>query len=271
MTDTLIVALRKALAVRVDTITFADNVYQDEGFIAESISSGFAGWFRETDLARHVEFVLRHCEVKPRSKILDMGCGHGRHAYLMSCQGHDVVGADISEKLISYLKERYGDAVRFEKQSFTDIDYSSVFDFAVILGNSLSLIPRGEMRQALENLRNSLQKGGRLFLELDNRPHFVKYDAGRKRWSYGGGHWLTLSQHHYDRANKLEKTLDIGIDLNTMRVGIFPLTKSLYDHREILEWLTKVNLRVVKSFGDWDGASVSDDSPSLLIVAEREF
>jgi len=142
MTDTLIATLKKALSVRVEDITFSDNVYHDESFIAKSISNGFSGWYSDTDLAKHVDFVLKHCEVKPDSRILDAACGHGRHADLLSRKGHEVVGIDISQQLIWYLKKEYGNSIQFERRSFKDINYSATFDLAVVLGNSLSLIPR---------------------------------------------------------------------------------------------------------------------------------
>ena len=271
MTDTLIDTIKKALSCSVTEITFDDNFYHDESFIEKSIRNGFAGWFSEPDLVKHVDFVLKHCQAQPHSKILDAACGHGRHAHLLSQRGHDVVGADISERLISYLRETYGDKAQFERKPFHDIDCSSVFDLVIVLGNSLSLIPRAEIGRALRNLSESLRIGGKLFVELDNRDYFVKNEAGKRYWQYHGQRWITLSEHYYDDMDRLEKTVDVGVDLQTMEVDRLPTTKCLYDHNELSGLIATADLRELNSFCDWDESPIVDDSPSLLLIAERDF
>ncbi|MFC1820229.1 hypothetical protein ACFLZG_03975 [Thermodesulfobacteriota bacterium] len=83
--------------------------------------------------------------------------------------------------------------------------------------------------------------------------------------------WIILSEHYYDEKDKLEKTLDIGIDLQRKEIYQFRLTKCLYDHKELSGLLKQTSLKELGSFGDWDGSPVSENSPSLLIIARREF
>lgn len=64
----------------------------------------------------------------PGKKILDIGCGSGDHAEWFVKQGLDVIGIDISEKLLIYAKENGVDArymdmenMSFEKESFDGV------------------------------------------------------------------------------------------------------------------------------------------------------
>lgn len=64
----------------------------------------------------------------PGKKILDIGCGSGDHAQWFVKQGLDVIGIDISKKLLSYAKEKMVDArymdvenMSFEKESFDGV------------------------------------------------------------------------------------------------------------------------------------------------------
>jgi hypothetical protein len=70
-------------------------------------------------------------------------------------------------------------------------------------------------------VRTCLKQGAMLFVELDNRRAFITNEAGKRHWHYCAGHWLTLSQHHYDPKARVEKTLDIGIDLHEGTVRLF--------------------------------------------------
>ena len=246
-------------------------MYYSESFFAQSIEDDFAGWYNEDAVKRQIDFILQHCQVKPNSKVLDVACGHGRHAALLGKRGYQVLGTDISDRLIAYLTETYSDEkISFEKRTFMEIDYSGVFDLAIVLGNSLGLIPRDEFVIVMNKLRKSLKKGGCLFVELDNRIHFIKdVEAGKKFWNYHADRWLVLSEVYYDSENKLEKTVDISVDLEDMRVSQYPSTKSLYDHDELCDLLAGTNFIVRQSFGDWEGNEISEASPSLLIAAQN--
>ena len=40
-------------------------------------------------------------------KILDLGCGQGRHSVLLAEDGHDVIGVDFSKNNIEIAKSKY--------------------------------------------------------------------------------------------------------------------------------------------------------------------
>lgn len=268
----MINALRQALTVRVEDISFRDNIYNDEEFVASSIKDNFAGWYREEDLSKQIDFILQHCAVNPPAKVLDAACGHGRHCDLLSRKGFGVTGTDISEQLIAYLEQAYsGKRITFKKQSFKELDYRGTFDLVIVLGNSLSLIPREEITEALRNLSNALKSSGTLFMEFDNRKHFIRNEAGKCCWNYAGDRWLILSRHHYDSTRKLGKSMDISIDFQNKRVNCSPTIKCLYDQDELSDSLNRAGMTPIKWFGDWDGNGISDKSPSVIVVAKKKL
>lgn len=267
----MIDALRQALAVSVEGISFGDNIYGDEDFVARSIKDDFAGWYREEDLPKQIGFLLQHCAVAPPAEVLDAACGHGRHCDILSRQGYKVTGTDISAQLIAHLQAAYRGGITFERRSFAELDYRGAFDLAIVLGNSLSLIPREELPKALRRLNNCLKPDGSLFLELDNRDYVTKNELGQRVWSYNDDRWLTFSRHHYDADLRLQKTLDISIDVQSMNVTRFPLVKCLYNQDELSAALRRAGLTAVEWFGGWDGSAVSDESPSIIVVARRKL
>ncbi len=267
--DGLTAGIRSAMDRRIADLSFQDNSYNQESIFAESIADGFAGWYEDGHANKQIDFILRGCGVAPGSSVLDAACGHGRHAELLTERGHRVTGIDISETLIAWLRGKHGNRIRFEKRSFSQIDARDAFDLVIVLGNSLGLMPRAELGPVLERLHMALRKGGRLFTEMDNRPYFVRHEAGHRFWNFHLDRLLLLSQHYYDQDARLEKTIDTSIDLNSNAVSQFFTTKSLYDEEELFAFLRDAHLSVEHAFGDWEGQPAAEDSPTLLMVSRK--
>jgi len=261
--------LRKALEIDPGSFSFEDNAYTDETFFQESVQNNFAGWYQEGAPEVQVEFILQYCKVPHGGMVLDIACGHGRHADFFAQKGYDVVGVDISPSLVAHLNLTYGRTnLVFVQRGFIDIDYIELFDLVIILGNSLSLIPGRQVPGVLEKLCASLKRGGKLFLELDNRDYYVKHEAGRRNWNFHAGRWLQFSEHFYDPVEQLEKTVDNSLDLQSMIFKQFRLTKRLYDQQELRALITSSGLTVKRMMGSWEGGDVNCDNPSLLTVVE---
>ena len=48
-----------------------------------------------------VDFLVDRLELGPRTRVLDLGCGHGRHALELARRGVAVVGLDYSEPALA--------------------------------------------------------------------------------------------------------------------------------------------------------------------------
>lgn len=73
-----------------------------------------------------------------RGRVLDIGCGAGRHALYLQKQGCDVLGIDISPKAIEVCKRR--GLKRAEVKSITELNAGvGTFDTILMLGNNFGL------------------------------------------------------------------------------------------------------------------------------------
>lgn len=54
-----------------------------------------------------VSFIRRALGLKPGSRILDVGCGYGRHGAELARQGYHVVGVDLSEQMVRDARRRW--------------------------------------------------------------------------------------------------------------------------------------------------------------------
>ena len=263
--------MNAALQRDITALTFDDNSYLDEAFISKCVAEGFAGWYDQAFVEQQVDFVLRRCSIPRGARVLDAACGHGKHSEALARRGYRVLGTDVSSTLIAHLSQKGIAGADFQCMRFAQMSLPDEFGLAIVLGNSLGLIPRSEFQTAVCRLAASLTARGYLFTEMDNRPYFISHEAGRKTWSCHAGDRLVFSNHYYDPDARLEKTMDISIDLNDGSIQQFLLTKSLYDYEELLGCFRIANLEIESVFGDWNGKGYKEQSPSILVVSRRAF
>lgn len=137
--------------------------------------------FFETDCA-FLEEVLRGC-----SRVLDLGCGTGRHLVRLARKGFCVTGVDLSEHMLRRAEEklrREGVSARLiradicSRLPFPDRH----FDACICMFSTLGLVrTRRLRRKALLEWRRVLVPGGRLVLHVHNTWHSL-FDPEGRAW-----------------------------------------------------------------------------------------
>lgn len=127
------------------------------------------------------EPVVRFLVGRPTGKVLDVGCGAGRHVKLALEYGHDVTGCDISEHAIRRAEMIVGryPHVRFVKASMLDLPFKDrTFDTVIAYG-SLYYSTNEDQADAVDEIHRVLHPGGKAFIltrtVLDRRYGKGKY------------------------------------------------------------------------------------------------
>jgi len=120
-----------------------------------------------------IEFLLKELNLPVGSKILDVGCGVGRHSIELAKRGYKVVGIDISQRMIEKARKRAqeeGVEVVFIKVDATEYKCFEEFDAVICLcEGAFSLIgsnddPLEHDLMILKNIYDSLKPGGKVVL-----------------------------------------------------------------------------------------------------------
>lgn len=141
-----------------------------------------------------IDFVLEELKLATGRKILDMGCGAGRHSVELARRGYVVTGVDFSAGMLAVAAKAAREAsvtVEWIRADATEFKPAGLFDGAICLcEGAFSLLdleddPIEHDLAILRNLRAALETGGRLILTATNGlRHVRKYaqadvEAGR--------------------------------------------------------------------------------------------
>jgi len=132
----------------------------------------FVEW--EGRLAYDLPFLVGELERAEAHGLLDVACGTGWHAIALSQRGYEVVGADISTRMIELARQnaaRQGVPVRFVQAGFGQLSgqVDKGFDGLICMGNSLPHVPDAEaLRETLVDFAAVLRPGGVLIIQQRN-------------------------------------------------------------------------------------------------------
>jgi len=117
---------------------------------------------------QEVDFLLTLYPILPGSRILDVGCGTGRHAIELAKRGYRVTGLDISVGMLEVAEEKalaHGVEVHWIQADATQFSLSG-FDMVLCLcEGAVGLIEKGEDAEAhdaaiFKNIAASLKPNG---------------------------------------------------------------------------------------------------------------
>jgi SAM-dependent methyltransferase len=123
--------------------------------------------------AGEVDFIEREIGHDRDCRILDIGCGTGRHSIELARRGYRVTGIDLSESQIRKAREKAALAevgVRFLLKDAAALDFFSEYDLAlVICEGAFPLMETDEKNfLILQNASRALRPGGKLILTTLN-------------------------------------------------------------------------------------------------------
>jgi ubiquinone/menaquinone biosynthesis C-methylase UbiE len=113
------------------------------------------------------DFIEQEMARDKSSKIIDIGCGTGRHSIELSKRGYNITGIDLSESQLNKAKEKAGKLglkINFQKQDARNLPFEREFDLAIMLcEGSFLLMETDEMNfEILKNATRALKDKGKL-------------------------------------------------------------------------------------------------------------
>jgi SAM-dependent methyltransferase len=128
---------------------------------------------------QEVAFLVDALGLEAGERVLDVGCGPGRHALALARRGMDVLGVDLSEDFVTLAREAAAAEdlpARFEVLDVRDLAYDARFDAAVCLcQGGFGLLGGRDEPAVFERIVAALRRGGRLGLTAFSAAFVVRF------------------------------------------------------------------------------------------------
>ena len=119
------------------------------------------------------DFIENELKSDKTLKILDVGCGTGRHTIELSKRGYSVTGIDLSETQLSRAREKAEKdhlKINFEEQDARNLSFNHEFDVAIMLcEGGFPLMETDEMNfEILKSVTKSVRETGKFIFTTLN-------------------------------------------------------------------------------------------------------
>lgn len=146
--------------------------------IADHLGSAYLRYSFTKGTEQEVGFLVEALRLEPGMRLLDVGCGPGRHAHAFATCGIEVVGVDISQRFVDLATEHAPAGATFRRLDARALDYDGGFDAAVSLcQGAFGLVAPGADEDVLAGMARALRPGGRAAVSAFSSYFSVRYQT----------------------------------------------------------------------------------------------
>ena len=218
-----------------------------------------------TGTEQEIDFLLDVLTLRPGARVLDAGCGPGRHSFALARRGMDVVGVDLSPEFIDLARDSalalgVDARARFEVGDVRTLAFRDEFDAVICLcQGGFGLLGGGRDEGAvLQRFADAVHAGGRVAVSAFNAYFAVRhlepgdtFDAAR-----GVNHERATLRN----AGGEERDFDLWTTCFTPR-ELELLSSSAGLHVDAVHGVTP---------GRYAAVAPSVDLPELLLLAHKQ-
>lgn len=225
------------------------------------------------------DFIEKEIGYNKELKILDIGCGTGRHSIELAKRGYHVTGIDLSDSMLKRAQEnakKQHVQVRFEKHDARRLPFRSEFDVVIMLcGGAFPLMETDEMNfRIVENISQALKPENSKFIFTTMNGLFPLFHSVKDFTNSvnieGFSSYIT---NNFDLMTFRESSVITVVDDNGQKKEL-QCNERYYVPSEITWMLKTLGFTTVDIFGAKLGAFSREDTLTtedyeMLVIAEK--
>ncbi|MCF6181329.1 class I SAM-dependent methyltransferase [Lutibacter sp.] len=232
----------------------------------------FVSWFntkyyhtlyknRDDDEAQlFMKNIVAFLNLKKNAKLLDLGCGKGRHAIFLNSLGFNVVGADLSSNSIAYAKQFENKTLHFYEHDMR-VPFKSKFDAIFNLFTSFGFFEDdAEDIKILENIKNGLNKNGIAIIDFMNAKKVNENLIPFEEKTIDG---ITFKMHRFIENGFVHKQIKFFADGKNHE---FIEKVKLIDFKKAEFYMKTVGFTIKHKFGNYQLEDFNEATSDRLIL-----
>ena len=222
----------------------------------------------EADAEQHINLILKNVKLSPNAKVLDMACGSGRHAIILSRKNYQVTAVDLSENLLRIAKDSANKEnlkINFINSDIRNFNTSDKFDLVLNLFTSFGYFETdrenfGVLNKAYELLMSS----GYFVLDFFN-SEFLRNNLNEFSIEKFGN--KEIIQHRQISGARVEKR--IIIKTNGFK-SEYEESVRMFTYAELSNELKNIGFDILNIFGDFFGNKFNSvTSPRVIFFCKK--
>lgn len=214
---------------------------------------------------RGVSLFLGESGAGPGDRVLDLGCGSGRHLAAFRDHGLEAVGLDLSRPLLARARSSTGGDAPLVRADMRRVPlapdaFDALSSFFTSFGYFAS---RADDRRVLTEVRRVLRPGGGFLLDFLNAEQ-VRSDLVPEDETTVDGR--TVRQSREIRDGHVVKRIEIDRGEGGGAPKVYHERVRLYEPDELVGLLESASLAVEALYGDYDGSTHGPDSPRFIAI-----
>lgn len=224
------------------------------------------------------DFIENELKFNKSLRILDVGCGTGRHSIEMTKREYNITGIDLSQSQLAMAREKAAkenlniDFLRFDARN---LPFKSEFDAAIMLcEGSFPLMETDEMNfEILKGIARSLKKEGKFIFTTLNGLFPLFHSVEKFLTTESGENGATYRSNTFDLMTFRDKNItEVKDDFGKMK--ILECNERYYVPSEITWLLKSLGFGKIEIFGAKLGAFSRNDTLTaedfeMLVTSEK--
>jgi len=200
------------------------------------------------------------------SRILDCGCGKGRHSFYLNEKGFEVTGLDISESNIIESKKRENKNLTFFTHDMRNLFRINYYDAALSLFTSFGYFDNdSENNKVIKSTAAALKKHGWFVLDFMNAEKEIQELIPEQKTEIDD---VTFKIKRSVRQNSIVKEILIT---DKGKSYSFRENVKAYNRCDLETFFTNNNLEVGSVFGDYElNPFEKNTSERLIIIGKKK-
>jgi SAM-dependent methyltransferase len=231
--------------------------------VAEHLGAAYLRYSFTKGTDQEVMFLVDALGLEAGMRLLDVGCGPGRHAHALARRGIEVVGVDISQTFVDLAGAAAPPGATFQRGDARSLEFDAEFDAAISLCQGAFGLTGGPGAPldgdgaVLEGMARAVRPGGLVAVSAFSAYFMLRFLEEQDTFDADAG------VNHERTVVKDEGGSDAEVDLWT----------TCFTPRELRLLAASAGLEVRGLFsiapGAYGTATPSIDTPELLLVAAR--
>jgi SAM-dependent methyltransferase len=220
---------------------------------------------------REVDGIVNLLALPQGSSILDLCCGHGRHAVPLAQQGYKVTGQDLSEVFLREAEkaaQTQGVKIHWVHSDMRNIPYEHEFDAVINMFTAFGYLEdQDEDQKVLQQVSKALKPGGLFLLETLHREGLIRHYAPQMISHYPEG-LIELEERSFDLL-KSRSEVNITMIYPDGQRREYSHSLRVYTLTELAQMLKMAGLQVKAYSGAWDGSALTIDNFRLILLSQK--